>query len=176
MGTRCNVVVKLSPESQVILYRHWDGYPAVTGADLVTIARRTIETADPYSLGTHLLKALIAETRGGEGRDADKPQYELTDSIHGDVEHVYTFTPWHPWGETVPEKNCSVEWRERSGWGEEAVWTVRTYPDLDSFVRRCINPELSAFRSRLAKVGQLDEESTAAYADLPVPPLAAGEA
>ena len=166
MATRCNVIVRLSADSTVILYRHWDGYPAVTGADLVTIARKTFETCDVYSMGTALVRALLETKRGGYGRDKDQPQYELTDSIHGDVEHVYAFKPWEPWGSDTPEKGCSVEHRERSGYGEEASWIHRTYPSMDAFAGRCVNPERATLLARLAERGQVTAEDRAAFAPL----------
>lgn len=92
MATRCNVIVKDSTaKSQVFLYRHWDGYLSETGADLI---EKLKAAADPRHIGRGyraFLTSLINQKRGGTGYDADRGQYEVTDAIHGDIEHCYTF-------------------------------------------------------------------------------------
>src|SRR5262245_1929164 len=90
MATRCNVVLTDSVAgSKVFLYRHWDGYLAEAGGDIAEKLKASLaKTA--YSRGfREMLTTMVCEKRGGEGRDKDRPQYEVTDDVHGDIEHLY---------------------------------------------------------------------------------------
>lgn len=98
MGTRCNVSIILSEQSTIILYRHWDGYPSETGADLARIATRSLtKTVNHWNDMIGFARAVMAKKRGGtdgngrRSRDYNQSQYELTDSIHGDIEYHYSF-------------------------------------------------------------------------------------
>lgn len=124
MGTRCNIIIRIPaytqtlsynkvdgtpatrhiPEEQIILYRHWDGYPAETGSDLVwlmdALQRWPQSTFHNTADIRKLLFALSATRRlnhriyqveqwASPYRYAD---YEDTDDLHGDIEYLYTLT------------------------------------------------------------------------------------
>jgi hypothetical protein len=82
MATRCNVMVSFEA-NRLMLYRHWDGYLAETGADLA----QRLKAADFDALA--FAKDLMFSKRGGEGFDKEQPQYELTGDLHGDIEYFY---------------------------------------------------------------------------------------
>lgn len=93
MATRCNVLVKFG-KAKIYLYRHWDGYPAECGAAIVDAFKLASDAGPynvgPYNVGPKLCAALLAlrnDPRAGES--VGSPVYELTDSIHGDIEHYY---------------------------------------------------------------------------------------
>ena len=95
MATRCNIIVEYgtaddaaSPTTRrpavVTLYRHWDGYVACTGKHLADVLAEPAAEAGARLTGSEVVARLL-NTRDERGR-AD---YQLTDSVHGDVEYVY---------------------------------------------------------------------------------------
>lgn len=74
MGTRCNVKIN-DKENTIWIYRHWDGYPNCTGAELKTILEETKpENANRLA---ELLTTIL------------KDDYRYTNSQHGDIEYLY---------------------------------------------------------------------------------------
>lgn len=69
MSTRANVIVKKA-DRELIFYRHCDGYPEELGRDL----EGCIVPDQTFTLFNII-------------EDCD---LELTDSIHGDIEYLYT--------------------------------------------------------------------------------------
>ena len=67
--TRANVIVKKG-DRELIFYRHYDGYPEGLGEDL-----KQCFVPDP----TYTLFNII-----------EYCNLEITDSIHGDIEYLYT--------------------------------------------------------------------------------------
>lgn len=93
MATRCNILL-LFGDSKVWIYRHWDGYPAVTGLDLAQrLATHMIDNkvlagdSRLYLRPTDFLTGLLTAKRDGGD---PLPQYELTSCRHGDIEWQYT--------------------------------------------------------------------------------------
>jgi len=89
MSTRCNIKI-VTDDQTVYLYRHMDGYPAETGADVYEVAKSFDGNSYNY------LPAWMAAVNRFmkycyEGDDLRKarPMYELTDAAHGDIEHFY---------------------------------------------------------------------------------------
>lgn len=72
MSTRCNVKIKMG-KTVVWFYRHHDGYPSETGADLYT------KIADAKNC-TDMIQSLLNDDC-----------YEITDQQHGDIEWMYDF-------------------------------------------------------------------------------------
>lgn len=77
MGTRTNIIVEYGA-TKTFIYRHWDGYPAVTGFDLIKHYRETNGAGE-------FVSALLGAKRENE----DLPQYEMTTEVHGDIEFLY---------------------------------------------------------------------------------------
>lgn len=83
MSTRANIVLE-SGESRVYLYRHCDGYPAETGADLVRLLAATGGSASGF------LQSLLDQRYEKQSYEsAAKRIYELTSEVHGDIEYLY---------------------------------------------------------------------------------------
>ncbi len=72
MATRCNIVIKRG-EDEILIYRHWDGKPSVTGVELLKICQDS--NYDIFG---------IIQSMARDG------QYELTQHKHGDAEYEYT--------------------------------------------------------------------------------------
>ena len=81
MSTRANIEISYG-ETKIMLYRHHDGYPAVTGRN---ICKNLWSAWNPWERGGKevFLSQMINQTSG------DKRCYSLTDDIHGDVEYFY---------------------------------------------------------------------------------------
>ena len=75
MSTRANIVVHFG-RTRIYLYRHHDGYPAETGADIVKALRQG-KDADGF------LHAILAQSDSA---------FEITNDIHGDVEWFYVLS------------------------------------------------------------------------------------
>ena len=87
MSTRCNVIVELKTKN-VILYRHHDGYPECTGRQLKEIVRNVKSEKGTTRQILSYLKSLKRKLYHGQ----EARLYEDTDSIHGDIEYLYTIT------------------------------------------------------------------------------------
>lgn len=82
MSTRCNIVITFG-NSKLFVYRHCDGYLAVTGADIATRLQ-----SNPYP--ADFVRNLLGEMYEKASYEAQaRPVYELTTELHGDIEHVY---------------------------------------------------------------------------------------
>ena len=96
MGTRCNVIVKHG-DTKINLYRHWDGYYAETGYDLMTrlwhsMGAGRFDGSIGFSFNKFATNLINAKREPYRYDPAEKEQYELTNGIHGDVEFIYRFT------------------------------------------------------------------------------------
>lgn len=72
MSTRANVIIRKG-DRHLIFYRHCDGYPKGLGVDLECCI-------NPYNPLETLFNIL------------EDCNLEITDSIHGDIEYLYTIT------------------------------------------------------------------------------------
>ena len=101
MSTRANVIIK-DGRSTVYLYRHSDGYPEVTGADLKAFVKDyqsgamrldTMQSSGWLIVRGH--KEYLEKPFTGKPDISDKfsgwkvGAYECTDQLHGDVEYIY---------------------------------------------------------------------------------------
>lgn len=88
MATRSTITIQ-SNHKRTDLYRHWDGYPAATGAHLGHVLR-----ALPAFTQEAAVAALLMSKRG-QPHGAD--EYELTNDAneHGDREWHYEITLHH---------------------------------------------------------------------------------
>lgn len=100
MGTRCNIKIK-NGDTTLWIYRHWDGYPAVTGNDLAT---KLVNVKGATEFITKLI---------------NDDSYEVTTDQHGDIEYLYTikFT-----GRDYEGSEVYFEVQKREGWGEETTF------------------------------------------------------
>jgi len=89
MSTRTNVILQ-NDDCKVILYRHCDGYPEETGVDIYKKVKDAVD-GGKYSAYGALLESFLAERYKAEESISGKEKavYEITDSIHGDIDHLY---------------------------------------------------------------------------------------
>ena len=105
MSTRCNIkITEPAIGKTVWLYRHCDGYPAETGADLVQCVRAYF-AYDCEMLAQFIMRHGI-ETDEHTGF---RMNYELTSNINGDIEHLY-----------VIELGVDTDGNRLLGWGHAA--------------------------------------------------------
>lgn len=78
MSTRCNIIIK-DKRGKIYLYHHHDGYPEGVGSDL-------FERLKVLFLNTYLYKTSLANFLVKDTND----EYNITDSIHGDIDFLYT--------------------------------------------------------------------------------------
>jgi hypothetical protein len=113
MGTRCNIKIKTG-DTTLWIYRHWDGYPAATGNDLV---RKLVNVKSADEFITKLI---------------NDDNYEVTTDQHGDIEYLYniTFTEYYT---EVFKMEIRFETLERSGFSSEQ--DEDTFNHLDNYYR-----------------------------------------
>jgi hypothetical protein len=81
MSTRTNILVTHG-STRIYLYRHCDGYPSETGADLAAKLNQCKRIDD-------FLAAILAERYEATSFRTGQPVYEITSEVHGDIEWAY---------------------------------------------------------------------------------------
>jgi len=83
MSTRCNIALQ-NKNRMVLLYRHHDGYPAVTGLWLARAMRRAQRSgmSEPTATANLLLRDVYPATDHLPAR----PVAELADDVQADIE------------------------------------------------------------------------------------------
>jgi hypothetical protein len=159
MSTRTNILVTFG-ESTVYLYRHHDGYPSETGADLVTKLRGCEGSADKF------LHALLAEQYEATSYCGPRNIYELTSEVHGDIKWAYSvlFYRYGDKSPTIGAAQCPFD--EDTDVGMARARASRMTPD--DFVRKLVNPEIVAENQRLAQLRQGGTKLYAAVTDRPL--------
>ena len=82
MGTRTTIKIMQDGEVVASLYRHWDGYPAETGADL-------LETALQHGDGASLATALLDKRYKQADHESTPRKIYKIEATAGDIEHFY---------------------------------------------------------------------------------------
>ena len=185
MGTRCNIIIRIPahtitlpynkvdgspatrdiPEDQIILYRHWDGYPAETGSDLVWLMdalQRWPQSTFKTTADIRKLLFALSATRKLNHRIHQVEQYttpykyadyEETDSIHYDIEYLYTLT-YAPNTDGNPQMTLEIKDRIYSkGWNapaEDCLKHLRTIELTKPL------PDWKAFNSYTVPCGHTD--------------------
>lgn len=91
MSTRANIIFKDSAGTKLYFYRHSDGYPDVTGADLKSFClgyQKHLRDNSMQSSGWLIVwgREKMERYEGYEWKVGD---YEPTHGIHSDVEFIY---------------------------------------------------------------------------------------
>jgi len=92
MSTRANIIIKDS-DAKLIFYRHSDGYPDYTGKDLKDFVKGYTNGSfrdNAIQSAGHLILRGHQEYKKYTSMDWKVGAYEPTDSIHGDIEYLYT--------------------------------------------------------------------------------------
>ncbi len=132
MSTRANIILTGGTGDQrFTLYHHHDGYPSWLGAVL-------LEHAWFAQLGTDAMANRLLKM--------DDSGFELTDSIHGDIEHLY-------WIEGRPgSREPMIQWAARAGDWESDKWqNSRTRFTLDEFAA-FVNSERRDCNARICQM------------------------
>ena len=82
MSTRSNIIIK-NGKTNILLYRHWDGYLEGAGQDLhddLISSNFAIEDKENFNISKFLNKLL-----------EDDSSYRIDDQLGGDIEFLYTF-------------------------------------------------------------------------------------
>lgn len=134
MGTRTNITLQYG-DSNIILYRHCDGYPASAGASIIEGLREAPNI-------NALFHALAGERYSGL---RPRPVYELTNSIHGDIEHEYKIQATDPMlggkVEYILHRSYSFK-RERDkgdGWTPWGTYTLAQFVEFVNWECREMN-------------------------------------
>lgn len=151
MGTRCNVII-IGKGFQIVLYRHWDGYPAETGADLIRAVDGCKSFAVPAAREGYGAAAVVRSLLDLKEPDGVRSVFEITDALHGDIEHVYQIHWPDGRGSLLGLKHAEVsseaeidDWRNRA----------KSY-DLDDF-RAMVNLERVKINVRTAALRKASE-------------------
>ncbi len=145
MATRSNILITMLDQpkgTRVWIYRHWDGYPAVTGGDLLQQLIATQPKHHASYMWPHYFATALLTSKRDEAPDSpnnDQPQYELTNAEHGDIEHLYVFS-FHA---DEPE----IHHISRHDWGtplfghvtEYSALTIPEFTDVVNKDRRDLN-------------------------------------
>jgi len=143
MATRANIIIKCG-DTTLHLYRHWDGYPAETGAHLLETFLDTSK-----SLGANaFVKALLADCEDKPDPNGNpRYRYEATSGLHGDIEHAYSFT-LQEWGSG---SGSLIEFSYgRCPIGGELTWQempLGSFAELVNSDRRSMNLNLARLRA-----------------------------
>lgn len=93
MSTSANIVI-CHGDTKLVVYRHWDGYPAETGADIITKLREAIKgdgyRRTTFAIVTDFVRSILNDTYEQQSYET-KPKhvYDLMDvQTHG-IEHYY---------------------------------------------------------------------------------------
>lgn len=130
MATRSNIFVKGGPFS-IMLYRHWDGYLAETGAHLLETLKRAGLTGDlarrhPDDCAAQYANHLLRCNNG-----PDRFDYEVTTAIHGDIEHLYAVTFTNGGGFEIGHSKIDRECEDdAAALGATTRYTIREFADL----------------------------------------------
>ena len=129
MATRCNIRVTDGGRKLSWLYRHWDGYPACTGADLAQTLKRLLAKSAEELKPETFVNELLGYRYADEPHRQDAAIYEITDDLHGDIQWLYTvaFTP----------RGLRIEVREHLLFNGGRKRVIRFFGDLCEYRRYC---------------------------------------
>ena len=158
MSTRCNIIVK-SGKSTVYLYRHSDGYPAETGADLLAKVQTAYGPPDAHrsieGAADHFVRAIFAEHYEQQSYETSpKAVYELTTDLHGDIEHCYQveFAEMFAAGPvSIRHAARPANWHESGheveDWARGRRYSLQQFAELVNAERRDMNARLAKLRT-----------------------------
>ncbi len=131
MSTRANIIIT-DGQTTLYFYRHSDGYPKETGADLVEFCKGYSKHLrdNPNQSGGWLIIHGHNSMEKYAGYEWKVGNYEPTDKLHGDVEYIYVinletrkiecYQPTRKFWDDSSLDNCklSKEFAHAFPWGE----------------------------------------------------------
>ena len=92
MSTRCNILIT-GGTFKLWIYRHWDGYPSMTGYQLGQMLKRLRfpNYCEPNAAqrATGFANMLVTTMREPSEHRGPEQEYEITATMHGDIEFFY---------------------------------------------------------------------------------------
>ena len=116
MSTRCNIIIK-NKWDKFFIYRHCDGYPQVAGKDLIKRFKDKIN--QDYIWITDFVNELVKDKNN---------DYEITDSVHGDIKYLYTIDMDK---KTFEVQEVDAQWKD-----DEVYQTFHKKQDLLPLVQK----------------------------------------
>jgi len=144
MSTRTNIKLTHG-ETVVVLYRHHDGYPAETGADLVTRLRLAGQSVNAFLQGL-----LDARYDKASYEDEARRIYEITSAVHGDIDWAYAieFDGQHMAIGAGEVKRGAVE----DPYAFAMAVATHNQTSLERFVANVVNPAIAEQNARLEEL------------------------
>lgn len=144
MATRATVLLKDANGNKLTLYRHYDGYPAATGADLARKLKKMSKHANSYYRGWAAFANMLLSEFYEQQPYEKKPKqvYEITEHEHGDLDYQYAVI-WNNDGNVVIHV-----WESR--WvGSERKWQKHSF--FEEGLREYVKLELLDMRKRIQR-------------------------
>ena len=118
MGTRANINL-IHGDTNIWLYRHYDGYPSETGYNLASLLIHNPSFKKFFN-------SLISQKYNPNEINNEKPVYEITNGKHGDIDYLYTFI----FGDNFAASNQMVK-----------VTIIETEPFESDYVKRLVHTD-----------------------------------
>ena len=143
MSTRTNIRIK-SNAASYWLYRHHDGYLGEAGADILKIAgslqKQIDENGGSHITASDLTSLFLEQTYDATEYSDERPVYELTDNVHGDIEHLYTVELRGTGGRilqvTISHAARPANWFEQGpGFPDPLKWGTSAGYDCEAFAQ-----------------------------------------
>lgn len=161
MSTRTNILVTLGM-TKIFIYRHCDGYPAETGADIL----EKLQTAGKQGFNGrfvpgNFIGALLGEMYEKQSYETcARHVYEITNDWHGDIEHAYIIG----FSEELTIHHAARVNYEMGNWiSRRTKHTLETFADL-------VNRDRTETNRRILKL-QHDNPGNPHYADMGLYPM-----
>lgn len=134
------------------LYRHWDGYPAESGAAILEALKGAQDCEEAAS-------RLLSNRYNATSYKGSEPVYRLADwtpEQQGDLEHVYIISRAATVWNVLHQERINSSYNEKSG---EYRWSELNYGL--AALAQLVNADRAAINANLAKL----RASSKAYAD-----------
>jgi len=155
MSTRCNIKITSPDRTPLYLYRHWNGYLAKTGANVVEVANRANKWHG-FGAWCNIVNGFLSQFYEREPNHKPSPVYEVTDAAHGDIECFY-------WIEIV---SAGITIHHATGYGPELEAETKAYT-LDQFTA-FVNEARAHANTRIEELKRVSPDY---YADAELYPM-----
>ena len=136
MATRSNIIFNYG-DTQIFIYRHYDGYLSETGKNLIEMLK---DCKKPGKL----IKSVLEDKK-----------YEVTNGIHSDIEYLYEVNfPFF----YEPKIELSIRFVKRDNFKEKITNEVLEKQDFltISEFKAAVNKEIKRTNSRIQDLNKLD--------------------
>ena len=147
MGTRCNVVINFG-DTKIRIYRHYDGYLAITGEDILNkLSASNVRNYDTKKNTINIAQLVQSFLVDGN--------YRLESEQGGDLEYIYelNFNDVYQCGNDYNKSNLkNVILHERDM--DTRKWSSQTFKEVGvlSEFQAVVTKEVKAMFARMAKV------------------------